>query len=949
MTRFLACVSLLFCSVLLAEGAEGAEGAEQKVHFSDQIQPIFVKNCTACHGGVKAAGNISLIYRERVVAKGKSKKTCVVPGSPETSELVRRIKLPQDDDDVMPKADHGHKLSDEEIKLIEQWIREGAEWTGHWSFSPLRPEENGIDDFVRKKLKDQGLTPSAEASKEEILRRVSLDLTGLPPTLQELESFKADTTPNAYEKVVDRLLASSAYGERWASMWLDLARYADSEGLGQDRPREVYPYRDWVIKALNDDLPYDQFTIKQLAGDLLPDFTLDDLVATGFHRMTQMNAEGGTDDEQFRMEAVMDRTSTTWNVWQGITMECVQCHSHPYDPIEHEDYYSTMAFFNNAIDNDTTAYPEVKVPTSAAEKKAYINAFRQWIDGMETRDAFSEGLYQHSKWHDIKVGNYHTNREQMNLQLVQSQEQGQEFQAYGTPTHSHHHISFQPTHGEPITAIRVKVYPKDIKKAAYMGESGFTMALHLGKDAKGKKREAVKLVQVHVERGSEPEDPQELIDTASKVGWGIYSKQFRPVWMVVIPEKPIQLGGEGESIYMMLRMNRTGNAGSVQMVPRRFTIHTSSEQKWIDANNSQTHDQHVAAVKSARQTLDTIKGAKAMVIRQRKQNRYRETRLFERGNWMVRGEVQTPGTPASLPPIKKNPNRLDLAQWIVSKENPLTARVWVNRLWHALFGLGIVETLEDYGAAGTTPTHPRMLDTLAHRFMHKHHWHTKPMLKEIVMSSTYRQTAHAALEKRKLDPQNRWLSYGPRQRLTGEMLRDSALHLSGLYTSKLYGAPTFPPIPSGVWRPFQGPKWETPKIGDPQRYRRALYTFVKREIPFPQNEVFDAPNRFFCTQRRINSNTPIQALMMMNDEVFIECAKKLGTKMDSWKDLGIEDKLKKVYKLVTTTEPGPTEMAQLSKAYHDLVAMQQHAPDPEQAARTMLCSILLNLDEFMTR
>lgn len=950
---------LTFCLLLSAPLLRA-----EKIHFSDQIQPIFVKNCTACHGGVKAAGGISLIYKETALAVGDSEKPCIVPGSPETSELVRRIKLAPDDEDVMPKADHGHKLSGEEIKLIEQWIREGAEWTGHWSFSPLRArEKKSIDDFIQEKREEQNLSPSDPATKEELLRRVTLDLTGISPTLAELDAFSADQSPRAYEKVVDRLLASTAYGEKWASMWLDLARYADSEGMGHDFSRQVFPFRNWVIKALNEDMPFDQFTIKQLAGDLLPERVLDDLIATGFHRMTAQNSEGGTDDEEFRVQAVMDRTATTWNVWQGVTMECVQCHDHPYDPIEHKDYFTTMAFFNNTEDRDYGDLPKLTIPWDSKRNPEVIDAYNKREETVKARDAFSKSLYENTQWDEIAVTELNSGAKQMELERVEG-ELGQEFHASGTPTSTHHNVYFKPKEDLPITAIRVKVYPKDIKKAASAGESGFALRLELFKNIQGKPREEARFAQVHVEEGHDDEFPYRLIDKKDKQGWGVVSKQFHPVWMVVTLVEPLKIDPATETLHLWMPHFRVGNQGSVSMITRRFTIHTTSDEKWSSPVNVEQHRKNTQAFQSHHGAYTKYKGAETLVMKERSSNRRRETRLFQRGNWMVRGDLYAPDTPKSFPPLQRTHDsptyatRLDLARWLVSTENPLTARVWVNRLWHQLFGLGLVETMEDFGAAGTPPTHPRLLDRLAHDFMHTHGWKTKPMIKEIVMSSTYRQTALTTAEKRTRDPLNQWLSYGPRQRLSAEMIRDSALSISGLYTPQLYGGIVRPPIPEGVWNPFHAKDvWNTPEKGEANRYRRAIYTYVKREIPYPQNEVFDAPNRQFCTQRRINSNTPIQALMMMNDQVFLECAHELAKKMATWRDLTFDEKIKKAYTLITTAELSAHDLEALKQTHQELKTQYNQIPEeaqklastPEEAATTILCSIMLNLDHFLTR
>lgn len=949
--------------------------AEAKIDFAKEINPLFVKHCTACHGGVKEAGGLSFIYREKAVIEGESGELAIVPGKPDESELIRRITLPADDDEVMPQAKHGPPLDEHEVDLFRQWIAEGAEWSGHWSMTPVEvtspPEvasdwaQTTIDQHILATMEAKGLSPSEPASRPEWLRRVTLDLTGLLPTMAELAAYQADESPDADAKVVDRLLASPAYSERWASVWLDLARYADSEGLGIDNRRDIYPFRNWVIEAFEEDMPFDDFTIKQLAGDLLPNRTIDDLVATGFHRLTNQNSEGGTDDEEFRMMAMMDRVATTYNAWQGLTMECVQCHSHPYDPIRHEEYFETLALFNNTRDADINANDtSIRIPSDPNQKDQVIQLFNDLQKAEEDYHALTMEMDGHSQWYQPVKTEFTTRGSSLVAETRTTEAGAPDFFALGTPGRGARHtvdfsIGSEPK--KPLTVLKLTVLPEDIETARHMSEPGFgLMSVQLSRKKGDGTFENIPFQHVSTSVIHNQGYVRGLMDPKQKNGWSVTTKMFHPQWAALVLKEPLADFQPDDRFRLeLVHSGAMGNEGSVPMVVRRFQFSLSDQPDWVEKGASPARIDAFRNIQNLQNSLNKVEGPRTLIMHDLEPGLQRETRLFIRGNWMTRGEVMTPGTPEHLPPIdSENPTRLDFAKWLVADENPLTARVWANRLWHQLFGLGLVETLEDFGAAGMTPSHPALLDHLASQLMGDYQWSTKKLLREITLSATYRQTAKVDAEKRKKDDQNKYLSYGPRQRLTAEMVRDTALQAAGLLSESRLGGIAFPPIPQGVWKPFQGgDKWNTPTPGTDERYRRMIYTYIKREIPFPGMATFDAPSREFCKQRRMVSNTPLQALMAMNDESFFEAAQAFAKRIAQGDSTQISQRVETAYQIATTEIPDEETRAKMLEAYDTFLQTYQAEPElakalqstPEEAAFTMLCSVILNLDETLTR
>jgi mono/diheme cytochrome c family protein len=765
----------------LVSAAPSPTGASSRVQFERDIQPILKASCYQCHGPDRQEAGLRLDSRAAAM-KGGTGGPAMVPGQSVESRLLQRI-LGQGGGARMPLG--FAPLSRPQIDLIRAWIDQGAVWPEgagsrqHWAWHrPVRPPlpkvtksawvRNPIDRFVLARLEREGLQPSPAAPREALIRRVTLDLIGLPPTPREVDAFLADRSPNAYEKLVDRLLASPHYGERWARPWLDLARYADSNGYEKDVSRSIWPYRDWVINALNQDMPYDRFTIEQLAGDLLPDATRDQKIATGFHRNTMLNQEGGVDQEEQRWLTLVDRVGTTGTAWLGTTLACAQCHNHKYDPFPQKEFYRILAFF------DHTEEPTLDLPSPDQEPK--WKAIRAEIDTLETT---------------------------------------------------------------------VKRSPGDKKAADRLAELRKQLA------------------------------------------------DLKVPSTLVMAEK-----ADGEPAVTYTRL---------------------------------------------------------------------------KGEFLRKGVRVTTGVPAVLNPFRRAwpQNRLGLAYWLVDPENPLTARVAVNRAWEQFFGRGIVETSENFGTQGQAPSHPELLDWLAVTLMARPSasqpencgWSLKKLHRLIVTSATYRQSSRVtpALEER--DPDNRLLARGPRFRMEAEMVRDSALAIGGLLSGKIGGPSVYPLQPEGIWDvPYSGEKWVISPGED--RFRRGLYTFWRRSAPYPQFVTFDATSREFCTVRRSRTDTPLQALTTLNDPAFFEAARGLAHRMMTEGGLAPADRVVYGLRLCMARKSSPAERNRLVALYRqersryqqDASAARAMAGEPtvgpdlaERAAWTVVANVMLNLDETLTK
>lgn len=751
--------------------------------YNREVLPILSEHCFSCHGfdaKARQAG-LRLDVAQGAVAEADSGRPAIVPFKPSESELLRRIES-TNEDERMPPPQTGKQLSPEQREVLRKWIAGGAQYQRHWSFEPPRAStppsidnvEHPVDRFIQARLLKDKLTPSPAADDATLLRRVSLDLIGLPPSLQEIDDFLVAAKKDrevAYQQVVERLLQSSHYGERWGRWWLDQARYADSNGYSIDAPRQIWKFRDWVVEALNRDMPFDQFTIEQLAGDLLPNATQQQKVATGFHRNTQINQEGGIDKEQFRMDSVFDRVATTGTVWLGLTIGCAQCHDHKFDPIEQKEYYQLFAFFNNQEE------PTLEVVDSQERSPELLNDLKK---AEEELDAFIAS-------------------------------KAEAYEAWESK----------------LTAEEIQKLSKSAQKALELDKS---------------KRQP---------------------------------KQMRELFSIEV--------GKIDAAYQAL-LQRVGEL-----------------------------QEQVAGVTST------------LVLEERQTPR--KTHVLIKGDFTRPADEVSVGTPSVLHTLEvapsTTPNRLDLAKWIVDPNNPLTARVLVNRVWQVYFGRGIVETENDFGSLGSPPTHPELLDWLAIEFQ-KQQWSLKDLHRLIVTSHTYRQSSSERMDLRESDPKNYLLARQQRLRLEAELVRDTSLAASGLLQEKLGGPPVFPPIPDGVMDKGQVKRtWKASEGED--RYRRGIYTFVYRATPPPALNVFDAPDGYSTCTRRSRSNTPLQALTLLNDTSFFEFANAL-------EKIVRDDGLKAAFRRCTSRFPHEEELALLRQL------------DSLSAARVML-----NLDETLTR
>jgi len=1122
--------------------------ARAEVSFNKDIRQLLSNRCFACHGPDEEdqKGDLRLDTREGAMRE-KNGFAAIVPGDLDESELIYRITT-DDEDEMMPPPGKGDRFTKEEVELMKQWIKEGANYEVHWSYQkPIKPElpkvdpeswniRNAIDAFVLDRLKAEGLSPSKEADRHTLIRRVALDLTGLPPTKEEVDVFIADKSADAYEKLVDRLLAKSAYGEHWARMWLDLARYADSAGYADDPGRTIWAYRDWVIRAINANMPFDQFTIEQIAGDLLPNPTEDQLIATAFHRNTKTNNEGGTSDEEFRNAAVVDRVNTTMATWMGTTAACAQCHTHKYDPITHAEYFQMFAIFNQSEDADRRneapilnvsvdggTRAKLKAEIAALEKAALVPdtanlaEMAKWEAGLKSKPtkwqvlaptkmtATSGATFELGSDKSVLVSGKAAKTDGYSIEASSNLKQITalkiEALAYdkldgGGPGRKENFVLNEvalssdgnsnskrgrfvridlPGNGRIIHVAEVQAFDASGVNVALKGKAkqsttgyggdarlaidGNTNGIFTAKStthtndgdkapywevdlgaeydlsrlavwnrtdnklqsrlngfklsvldrkrvpvweqtfAKAPKREqAVSLDGA--QRGSfasasatydqKDFDASLAIDgsPASQSGWAVGGATGKDHHAIFRLAKPLPGGALKIGLAQMypnhalgrFRISVTDAAEPAPVVPHAIAAILAVPAAKRDADAKAALFAHYVKVNPAalrsREKIAALKrqiaalkpGTTVPIMRDLPKNKHRKTHVQLRGNYKSHGEEVGPGVPAVFGPLPEgmNPDRLAMAKWLVSKENPLTARVVANRYWENLFGVGIVLTSEEFGSQGERPSHPELLDWLAIKFMEEG-WDTKKFLKLLVTSSTYRQHSHVSDEMAARDPDNRLLARGPRVRLTAEMIRDQALAVSGLMSSKMYGEPVRPPQPNlGLKAAFGGgTDWNTSPGED--KFRRGIYTSWRRSSPYPSMATFGAPNREVCTVRRGSTNTPLQALVTLNDPVFIETAQGLARRMVAQEGT-VASKIEYGFKLCLTRPPSRAESTRLlalfdsmkSKYAADAKLAQEMATNPigpapkdtnitELAAYTVVANVFLNLDETLMK
>jgi len=1179
-------------------GPAQASPSQGKVDFSKDVRPILAGHCFQCHGMDEGArkANLRLDIREEAIKRAKSDETPIVPGKPERSEMVRRI-FTDNEDDLMPPAGAKKPLSAEQKEILKRWVADGAEYKPHWAFTPPRQAplptvrqkawpKNDIDYFVLARLEKEGLKPAPRSDNYTLARRVSLDLTGLPPTPAETDAFVKDTSAAAYEKFVDRLLSSPRFGERWARRWLDLARYADTNGYEKDRPRSIWPWRDWVIRSLNADLPFDQFTIEQLAGDMLPDATRDQIIATGFNRNAMLNEEGGVDPLEYRFYAMVDRVHVTATSWLGLTMACAQCHTHKYDPIQQTEYYRFMACLDNADEPSyavtepgiadkrqqiqeqitmlETALPEKfpieikiawQIPANASfsstngsegellsdgsfrvgganpDKDVYTIKFdlppqritHLQIEGIPdekiktggpgrsdtgnfvlselemevgetgvaprpikfsgveadfSQDGFPEANATDGKvdtgWAigggqrhrhalltlaeplEIKVpatavvrlvqnyGSKHTFgrfrvsfgqhipdlsltdqrrreiRDQKCIKWLTDQlpavanwsalrpaavtstaptltiQADSSVFASGDFTKSDTYTLRFANPPAGLKALRLEMLPDDRLpqrgpgSVSYEGPEGdfWLSTVRVKSDGVG-----IQLTNASESFANGDNNAAKAIDEDQQSGWSIsggQGKTHNAVFqfsqtVTVTNDLQVELtcekyfaAGLGRFRVWVTTNENARATGLENEAIEILAQHRDPErlQAWFDT--AEAASERAVLLRQfvklspdfakARAEIEKVRAAMprfptTLVMRERPRGNERPTFRHHRGEFLQTKELVSPGVPAFLPQLPEQgpKNRLALAKWLVSGQNPLTGRVIMNRHWEALFGRGLVRTTEDFGLQGDSPSHPELLDWLAVELV-KRGWSQKQMLKLIVMSATYQQDSTLSPQLRERDPLNILLARGPRMRMEAEMVRDAALAASGLLADKLGGPSVFPPQPPGVSSEgaYGALEWKTSE--GPDRYRRGLYTFAKRTAPYAMTATFDGPSGEACLARRERSNTPLQALTLLNDTVFMECARALG-QLAAKSEGDAAARAELLFRRCLVRPPSPEERAKLVQFYEtqlaryaggelkavDLVAAKEGETSNEQAAWTAVARVLLNLDETITK
>ena len=1017
---------------------QAQESTGKPVDFGNQIQPIFAKNCQGCHQGGAAPADLRLDTAAGILQGSISGKV-VVPGKSSESLLIEKITGSKGV--TMPP--NGQKLTAEQIALIRAWIDQGAkigagatsvEKPMHWAYvTPVRPTlppvrnatwgRNAIDRFILARLEREGLKPAAEASKETLIRRASLDLIGLPPSPVEVDAFVNDSRPDAYERLIDRLFASPHYGERWATPWLDLARYGDSEGWTNDRQRAAWPYRDWVIRSMNQNVPFDEFTIEQLAGDLLPNPTNDQRIATGFIRASMLQSEGGTDAEENNWNAQIDRTSTLGTTWLGSSIGCAQCHNHKYDPFTQKQFYQLVAFFNNSAFTNETGdprlvaagvhfgyiEPHLDLPTpEQARKLEAINARLQAFEA-QVKDSSIEAKKRQAAWEQQIVA---AERGWQTLRPMQAsstqgttldvKSDGSIFASGKNPAAETYVVDVQLPQGN-VAGIRLEALldpslPGGGPGRDYYGSFKISNVL-LETGGSAQSSAAVGLKEIRMDDADRPiETPRTqvkqlwIVDATHTNGYvkdDAKPAERIPVQMVLVPEKPLTAAGSGLLRIQIVQNSKGGGANlgrfrlswtssanpkAILDIPAglRPVLYITPEKRTppqAEAMARQYRDVAAelapvrAEIAKLKKEIEDLNIPRALTIEENRRVPHPTTYVRMRGAFISKGDLVQADVPSFLGglPVGAPPNRLGLAKWLVSRDNPLTARVTVNRYWETIFGRAVVETSEDFGTQGFAPSHPELLDWLAVEFMESG-WNVKAIQRLMVTSSTYRQLSAATPELLERDPSNVLLARGPRFRVEAELVRDISLAASGLLSAKMYGPPVMPYQPDGLWDGFPGLKlgpdeWVTSSGED--RYRRGLYTFIRRSVRYPSLTVFDAPSREFCTARRSRSDTPLQALTTLNDPAFFEAAQAMARRIEQEGGASELDRAIYAFRLATSRRPAAQEVDAILSAFTknrrrfagDLkeAAAVSGKPDAELASWTMLSNTLLNLDEALTK
>jgi hypothetical protein len=1027
---------LVVASGLVAASGSTRGESPRRVDFRRDVLPILADHCFTCHGPDARARKADLRLDQEASALRRDQPV-IERGSSATSELFYRVTT-ADNEERMPPPRTGRRLTGEQIDCLKRWIDEGAVWSGHWAFEPDRAHtpptpldrqwpRNPIDAFVRARLEAEGLRPGAEGSPTTLIRRVTLDLTGLPPTPAEVEAFLGDTAPGAYERVVDRLLGSPRFGERMASRWLDAARYADTSGYQSDGERIMWRWRDWVIAAFNGNLPFDQFTIEQLAGDLLPNPTLDQLIATGFNRNHRGNAEGGIIPEEYAVEYVVDRVETTATVWLGLTIGCARCHDHKFDPITQREFYQLYAFFNNVPERGKAiklgnSPPYIKSPTPQQAEQlrtldARLAAAERHFLALEPAIAAAQAEWERSvvgtassDWTPTQgmLAHYTRDHDDSSPIGLDPGRHGQATQCDGNGVVEVGDVGDFGFLDKFSCGAWVKYEPgKGGIVLSRMMEGarseGYSLTIHDGAIGVNLvKRWLDDAIRVETERALEPGAWHHMLFTydGTRVAGGIqvYVDGTAQRLKVLLDDlnqsfqtkAPLRIGGGGSPdgrfegrIDDVRVYGRALDPVEAALVAESGSLRTIVATAAGQRTERQARKVRAAfldqaaspAVERAWHEVVTLRSEReahfesiptTMIMREL--DPPRPAHVLIRGAYDKPGERVFPGVPGCLPALAEGErtDRLGLARWLVGPASPLTARVAVNRLWQMLFGVGFVKTAEDFGVQGERPSHPELLEWLASELVHSG-WDLKGLLRMIVTSATYRQSSLASPELHRLDPDNRLLARGPRFRLSAEMIRDQALASSGLLVERIGGPSVRPYQPAGLWNELTGGEDYRPDTG-PGLYRRSLYTFWKRTVAPPSMATFDAAGRETCSVRDVRTNTPLQALNLLNDVAFVEAARALAERALAEGGPDAVSRIDHAFRLVNSRQPSPREQRILLaglRAYQ-----QRYTADPEAARRliaigasppgkaddpsalaayTALGSLILNLDESITK
>jgi hypothetical protein len=1043
------------------------------INFKRDVMPIFVQHCIKCHGPEKQKGKLRLDNREAVLQKGSLSGPVINKKQPAKSSLYIRIAHLDEFEDPMPPK--GPALSPKQVGIIHAWIKQGTPWPDgvgvdlkdatfkkHWAYvKPKRAAlpkvsdptwcQTPIDYFILAKLDAAGLKPSPQADKAKLLRRVSLDLIGLPPSVEQIQAFVADTSPNAYEKAVDHLLASRHYGEKWARQWLDLARYADSNGFQADQLRDSWPYRDWVINAMNADMSFDQFTIEQIAGDLLPNPTIQQRIATGFHRTVTCNVEAGVHPEQNRTNQIFDRVNTTGTVWLGTTFECAQCHNHKYDPFTSKDYYQLFAYFNNTLlevkqqGNGVTWEfygPKLELPLTGDTLK-HKQALQAKLAQLEKqKDAnkataskkqraweqqFTSTTKKPTKWHTLDITSFISKGGASHKIL-----QDKSVLLTGKAPQKDIYTATVHTDLLGITAFKFEALTHDSipGKGPGRGEASrpnFVLYEITGQASlvhSDPKKASPSIPITFADASADYSQPKwhvkNLIDGKSTTGWAIAGEFHKSHEATLFTSMPLNAVSKQLTAYTFtlpqhyggartigrLRISALTGTPSKNVLPANIakalkvprSKRTKNQIKSINdyyaksvTNNSAVNK----AISALKADIAKIKPTSTLVMVE--QDKPRLTHILKRGEYLNPGDKVSPNAPASLLAMKSSypKNRIGLAKWLVDRDNPLTARVAANRWWESFFGHAIVASVEDFGTQSDPPTHPELLDWLAVELMdgrtsltttttrtasetasntatndQPRKWSMKHLHRLIVTSATYKQSSSVNPILLGRDPTNKLYARGPRFRIDAELVRDNALAISGLLSTKMAGPPIMPPQPDGIWRHVgrNAPKWKAATNED--RFRRGIYIVWRRSAPYPSMVTFDAPDRSACTAKRPRTNTPLQALTLLNDPAYVEFALALAQRiLLENKGENLQAKLDYGFQLCTGRLPNPKErtilLATLTNAQKDIAANKAAISQLLSAARTLqldktlepadlaawfrVANVLLNLDETITK